>query len=99
MPFLNFGCNKAKYYSLSDMNFFLKNMKNRYSDLDPLFPNVDHSIWIRIHVKMRWIRNAEKKTIFNEYSLAAAFFLNVLDCPFNFNKQTVCLQESIGASS
>ena len=43
----------------------------------------------------RW----KKKTIFNEYSLAAAFFLNVLDCPFNFNKQTVCLQESIGASS
>ena len=50
------------------MNFFMKNMKNRYSD--PTFPNVDPRIRIhyygkvdpririRIHVKMRWIRNA-----------------------------------------
>ena len=52
MPFLNFGCNKAKYYSLSDMNFFLKNMKNRYSDLDPLFPNVDPRIRIHYYGKV-----------------------------------------------
>ena len=39
MPFLNFGGNKNKHFNLSDMNFFMKNMKNRYSD--PLFPNVD----------------------------------------------------------
>ena len=65
MPFQNFGGNNNKYCNLSDMNFF---MKNWYSDPDPflfncgsedpdpLFPNVDHRI--RIHVKMRWIRNA-----------------------------------------
>ena len=38
MPFLNFGGNKNKYCSLSDMDFFIKNMKNiknRYSDPDP----------------------------------------------------------------
>ena len=28
MPFLNFGGNKNKYCNLSDMNFFIKNMKN-----------------------------------------------------------------------
>jgi len=38
MPFLNFGGNKNKYFSLSDMNFF---MKNWYSDSDPLLPNMD----------------------------------------------------------
>ena len=72
MPFLNFGGNKNKHFNLSDMNFFMKNMKNRYSDPDPLlrkggsedqdpdqlFPNVDPRIRIRIHVKVRWIRNA-----------------------------------------
>ena len=44
MPLLNFGGNKNKYCNLSDMNFFIinmKNIKNRYSDPDPLFPNVD----------------------------------------------------------
>ena len=41
MPFLNFGGNKNKHINLSDMNFLMKNMKNRYSDPDPLFPNVD----------------------------------------------------------
>ena len=30
-------------------------------DSDPLFPNVDPRIRIRIHVKMRWIRNAALK--------------------------------------
>ena len=52
------------------MNFLMKNMKNTYSDPDPLlrkggsedpdplFPNVDPRIRIRIHVKMRWILNA-----------------------------------------
>ena len=52
----------------------MKNMKNRFSDpdpdSDPLLPNMDPRIpihfsqmWIRIliHVKMRWIRNAELK--------------------------------------
>ena len=52
----------------------MKNMKNRFSDPDPdpdpLLPNMDPRIpihfsqmWIRIliHVKMRWIRNAELK--------------------------------------
>ena len=52
----------------------MKNMKNRFSDPDPdpdpLLPNMDPRIpihfsqmWIRIliHVKMRWIRNAEGK--------------------------------------
>ena len=67
MPFLNFGGNKYKHCNLSDMNLV---MKNRYSDPDPLlrkggsedpdplFPNADPRIQIRIHVKMRWIRNA-----------------------------------------
>ena len=74
MPFLNFGGKKNKHCNLSDMNFFMKNMKNRYSDPDPLwnrilyyrkvdpdplFPNVDPRIRIQIHVKMRWIRNAD----------------------------------------
>ena len=27
MPFLNFGGNKNKHFNLSDMNFFMKNMK------------------------------------------------------------------------
>ena len=39
MPFLNFGGNK--HFNLSDMNFFMKNMKIRYSDPDPP--------WNRIH--------------------------------------------------
>ena len=39
MPFLNFGGNKNKYFNLSDMNFFIKNMKNKYSDPDPLWIN------------------------------------------------------------
>ena len=72
MPFLNFGGNKNKH-----CNFFMKNMKNRYSDPDPdplirkvgsedpnpdpLFPNVDTRI--RIHVKMIWIRNAVGKDV------------------------------------
>ena len=43
MPFLNFGSNKNKHFNLSDMNFFMKNMKNKYSDPDPLWNR------IRIH--------------------------------------------------
>ena len=35
MPFLNFGGNKNKHFNLSEMNFFMKNMKNRFSDPDP----------------------------------------------------------------
>ena len=35
MPFLNFGGNKNKHFNLSNMNFYMKNMKNRYSDPDP----------------------------------------------------------------
>ena len=31
--------------------------KGGFEDPDPLFPNVDPRIRIRIHVKMRWIRN------------------------------------------
>ena len=46
MPFLNFGGNKNKHFNLSDMNFFMKNMKNKYSDPDP---NVAERIRIRIH--------------------------------------------------
>ena len=34
--------------------------KGRSEDLDQFFPNVDSRIWIRIHVKMRWIRNGEQ---------------------------------------
>ena len=78
MPFLNFGGNKNKHFNLFDMNFFMKNMKNRYSDPDPdpLFSNVDPRIRIhyygkvdpririRIHVKMRWIRNAASLLLF-----------------------------------
>ena len=67
MPFLNFGGNKNKHYNLSGMNFFMKNMKNRYSDSDPLwnrilyyrkvdpdplFPNVDPRIRIRIRIRI-----------------------------------------------
>ena len=72
MPFLNFGGNKNKHFNLSNMNFFMKNMKNRYSDPDPdpLFPNVDPTIrihyygevdpriWIRIHFSQMWIRGS-----------------------------------------
>ena len=49
-------------------------------DPDPLFPNVDPRIRIRIHVKMRWIRNAGKKVvgIQNEhYNRFAAHKFNV----------------------
>ena len=58
MPFLNFGGNKNKYCYLSDMYFFmiLGSGSTLDPDPDPLFPNVDPRI--RIHVKMRWIRNA-----------------------------------------
>ena len=71
MPFLNFGGNKNKYCHLSDINLnvdpdplFPKRIrgsgstfsKGRSEDPDPLFPNKDPSI--RIHVQMRWIRNA-----------------------------------------
>ena len=38
MPFLNYGGNKNKYCNLSDMNLFIRNMKNiknSYSDPDP----------------------------------------------------------------
>ena len=67
MPFLNFVGNKNKHFNLSDMNFFMKNMKNRYSDPDPdpLLPNVDPRIRIhyygkvdqriRIHYSQMWI--------------------------------------------
>ena len=52
MPFLNFGGNKNKHFNLSDMNFFMKNMKNRYSDPDPLRNR------IRIHFFQMWIRGS-----------------------------------------
>ena len=54
MPFLNFGGNKNKHFNLSDMNFFMKNMKNRYSDPDP------DPLWnrIRIHFFQMWIRGS-----------------------------------------
>ena len=84
MPFLNFGGNKNKYCNLSDMNFFIKNMKNiknRYSDPDPLFPNVVPRIRIRIHVKMRWIRNAG----FNYH------ILNLCSARINLNTTTASL--------
>ena len=75
MPFLNFCGNKNKYFNLSDINSFMKNLKNRYldpdplirkggsEDPDPLFPKADPRI--RIHVKMRWIRNAVYNYIFS----------------------------------
>ena len=37
-------------------------VKRQKKDPDPLFPNVDPRIQIRIHVKMRWIRNAAFNT-------------------------------------
>ena len=54
MPFLNFGGNKNKHFNLSDMNFFMKNMKNRYYDPDP------DQLWnrIRIHFFQMWIRGS-----------------------------------------
>ena len=59
MPFLN-GGNKNKYCNLSDMNFFMKNMENWYSDPDPLwtqirihfFQNVDPRIPIHYNGKV-----------------------------------------------
>ena len=54
MPFLNFGGNKNKHCNLSDMNFFMKNMKNRYSDPDP----DPDPLWIRIHFFQMWIRGS-----------------------------------------
>ena len=44
MPFLNLGGNKNKHCNMSDMNFFMKNMKNRYSDPDP------DPLWNRIRI-------------------------------------------------
>ena len=52
MPYLNFGGNKNKHFYLSDMNFFMKNMKIRYSDPDPLWTR----IWI--HFFQTWIRGS-----------------------------------------
>ena len=52
MPFLDFGGNKNKDCNLSDMKFFMKNMKNRYSDPDPLWNR------IRIHFFQMWIRGS-----------------------------------------
>ena len=54
MPFLNFGGIKNKHFNLSDMNFFMKNMKNRYSDPDP------DPLWnrIRIHFFQMLIRGS-----------------------------------------
>ena len=37
--------------------------KGGSEDPDPLFPNVDPRIRIRIHIKMRWIRNAVRNLI------------------------------------
>ena len=39
--------------------WILRKGKSEDLDPDPLFPNVDPRIRIRIHVKMIWIRNAE----------------------------------------
>ena len=50
-----------------DMNFFMKNMKNRYSDqeADPPWTLIRiHFFQMWIHVKMRWIRNACLKSKF-----------------------------------
>ena len=47
MPFLNFGGNKNKYCNLSDMNFFLKNIK---------ILKIGTQIRIRIHCFQTWIR-------------------------------------------
>ena len=60
MPFLNFGGNKNKHFNLSDMNFFMKNMKNRYSDPDP------DPLWnrIRIHFFQMWIRGSGSGSTF-----------------------------------
>ena len=66
MPFLNFGGNKNKYCNLSDMSFFIKNMKNikyRYSDpdLDPLWTRIRIHYYgkvdprIRIYFSQMWI--------------------------------------------
>ena len=55
MLFLNFGGNENKYRNFSDMNFFMITNVinvNRYSDPDPLFPNVDPSIRIHYYVKV-----------------------------------------------
>ena len=121
--FLNFGGNKNKYCNLSDMNFFIKNMKNiknRYSDPDPLwtririhffqtwiriripyygkvdpdpyplFPNVDSRIRTRIHVKMRWIRNAASKdNRFYCIVIPRGDCLAYRDCPL-INKSLIC---------
>ena len=53
MPFLNFGGNKNKYCNLSDMNFFMKNMKIgiRFGstldpDPDPRQNEMDPKRWI-----------------------------------------------------
>ena len=79
MPFLNFGGNKNKHCNLSDMNFFMKNIKNRYSDPDPdlLWNRIRihfFQVWIRIHVKMRWIRN----TAWNIYWKTCLRFLSLV---------------------
>ena len=54
MPFLNFDGNKNKYCNMAEMNFFMKNMKNWYSDLDP------DPFWtrFRIHFFQMWIRES-----------------------------------------
>ena len=54
--------------------------KGGSEDPDPLFPNVDPRIRIRIHVKMRWIRNAvdikgKKQFTLTQASMAKEEFL------------------------
>ena len=61
MPFLNFGGNKNKYCNLSDMNFFMKNMKYKYSDPDPLKKAL---IWIRVAPKQTQNCRVKSKTMF-----------------------------------
>ena len=43
------------------MNFFIKNMKNRYSDPDPIWNRIRihfFQMWIRIHFFQMWIRGS-----------------------------------------
>ena len=97
MPFLNFGGNKNNYCNLSDMKFFIKNIKNiknRYSDPGPYplwtririhyYGKVDPRIRIRIHVKMRWIRNAVRGSldIHKAMSILFLFFFSIFSSPF-----------------
>ena len=55
-------------------------------DPDPLFPNVDPRIRIRIHVKMKWIRNAARQIINETKRLQSRSSHSIVKCRYLIKK-------------